>query len=639
MTFPENISTVKVVGRFLAGRVGAPTVTGSTAVPARVTVDFVPEVSKIPAPAAAPAPVTFYGGGLPGPVRGVLDYEGYLCTPDPENPDYPSQRGVYLIATDDESLAVMDWTWRVTVKADGRVLDSYPIAVPQDAVTLDLTLTAPVPSSEGYGLPQAEAAVAAASSAAVASAGSAQDAEDAAGRAETYAAGSVTAGTVTGDNLILTRHNGQTLNAGNVRGRQGEPGPNTVPTDQAIATNLTTPGTDTHTAADQAVAGFITGDTQSKQALDGVLNGQFNTRLANANKVSYSTEYVPAAAGYPAHYVTKVAGGTKGGSIVRKFTTDDSLSPTPPRSTLDQRYAKHKAQILINATGYRLGGWWENQLIGLQIKDGTIIKGWDNEPDEDRGREAVVFMRDGSLRIYDETVTPEQVVAEGGWNSFSWGAAVYREGAVTGFRQYARYAVISGRQLIGDDTAGNLLIVTVPGVTDVSGAVGDHMVAIGERLGVRNLYILDGGGSAQTMVGGQYLVASSDGAPRPTPDALAIYAPSSGPYLDTGWVPLVLAAGFAAEGSPAPAVRKQDGKTMIRGLVKPTSGDFPTTTVKVADFPPGFAPAYWVYRRTASSSMAVTAQVVARSGTGGIELNHSSTGSIWTALDPVEWTN
>lgn len=50
--------------------------------------------------------------------------------------------------------------------------------------------------------------------------------------------------------LVLTRNNGQTVNLGKVEGDQGLPGPNAVPSDEAVATYLGTAGTGTQAAAD-----------------------------------------------------------------------------------------------------------------------------------------------------------------------------------------------------------------------------------------------------------------------------------------------------------------------------------------------------------------------------------------------------
>lgn len=259
MSFPENITTVPITGRLLAGTVDGPNpTTKRSAVSARFLVEFTPEVTKIPAPEADGGPTTFYrGGGLPfAPVMGVVDSRGYLCTPDPDNRAIPLFEGVRLIATDDAALSVKDWTWRVTIRTlDGKTVESYPIAVPAAAAVngLDLTNLAPVPSTPGYGIPQAEAAAA---MAAQNSTKALQSVERAEATVEAVAEKALTSGAVVGDDLILSRQNGGTINAGNVRGPQGIPGPNTVPTEVAIAAFVESAGID-RPALDAAYASFV----------------------------------------------------------------------------------------------------------------------------------------------------------------------------------------------------------------------------------------------------------------------------------------------------------------------------------------------------------------------------------------------
>lgn len=60
------------------------------------------------------------------------------------------------------------------------------------------------------------------------------------GRMLAIEAGSVVSGAVSGDNLILTKHDGSTINAGNVRGPQGVTGAGVQPTTLAAGVNLNT---------------------------------------------------------------------------------------------------------------------------------------------------------------------------------------------------------------------------------------------------------------------------------------------------------------------------------------------------------------------------------------------------------------
>lgn len=184
MDLPVNVSTGEVVGRYIADVIdGADTNLDPDARPVRGRIVFTASVPYLPNPTAAPAPVTI----MRVPIIGVLDADGYLCTPYPGTLE-PQYRGVRLIATDDPDLSVEGWTWDVTYMFDP--IDGYKIAIPAHGFTLpsgttvDLTKVAKVPSSPGYSLPQAEAAALRAEEAALSSAQDSAAAVAAALRAE-----------------------------------------------------------------------------------------------------------------------------------------------------------------------------------------------------------------------------------------------------------------------------------------------------------------------------------------------------------------------------------------------------------------------------------------------------------------------
>ena len=157
--FPAELSTGMVHGRFIVAVIDSedegqePDV-----VPAQGKVAFKASVGYIPVPVATGGPVTV----MKGPIMGVLDDDGYLCTPHPTTGD-PMYRGVRLISTDDPDMAVTDWTWNAdyrleAVNGNSMQIPAHSFALPSGA-EVDLTTLVKVPSSPGYGLPQAEAAV------------------------------------------------------------------------------------------------------------------------------------------------------------------------------------------------------------------------------------------------------------------------------------------------------------------------------------------------------------------------------------------------------------------------------------------------------------------------------------------------
>lgn len=252
---------------------------------------------------------------------------------------------------------------------------------------------------------------------------------------------------------------------------------------------------------------------------------EINRDNADLVNRAYSVQHVRGTNDLPEHFFTTLRKGAGIPYGISRAIGGNSTDPVIPLETVDTFYARTKASVISSGSGVRLGGPNEGQNIGLSIFEGQLIKGWDDFDGEDRGRESVVFMRDGSLKIYDETTPPEQIIADGGWNSFSWGSAVYRDGQITDFLSYLRYqSQLSGRQLVGDLFNGDLFLLTFPGKTDVSGANGYHMIDAVAGMGVKNMYVLDGGGSAQLMINGAYVVPSSDATPRPISDVLYFYA-------------------------------------------------------------------------------------------------------------------
>ena len=156
--FPAELSTGMVHGRFIVAVIdGEDEGQEPDVVPAQGKVAFKASVGYIPVPVATGGPVTV----MKGPITGVLDGEGYLSTPHPTTGE-PMYRGVKLLATDDPDMAVTDWTWAADYRfesVNGVTLQipAHSFALPSGTV-VDLTTMVKVPSSPGYGLPQAEAA-------------------------------------------------------------------------------------------------------------------------------------------------------------------------------------------------------------------------------------------------------------------------------------------------------------------------------------------------------------------------------------------------------------------------------------------------------------------------------------------------
>ncbi|GED04531.1 hypothetical protein AUR04nite_00630 [Glutamicibacter uratoxydans] len=183
MSVENTLQTGLVTGRFGVGVADGPDVGDDPdVIPAQGRIIFTQTIGHQPNANASP-PVTV----LRVPITGILDDEGYLCTPDPSDPLKAGQRGMRLFATDDPNGGVTNWTYKVSyafkpTNYGQPALNEHDMFLPAGS-TQDLTKVAPVPSSPGYGLPQAEAAAnraeASAQASAESSAQSAQSAADA----------------------------------------------------------------------------------------------------------------------------------------------------------------------------------------------------------------------------------------------------------------------------------------------------------------------------------------------------------------------------------------------------------------------------------------------------------------------------
>lgn len=131
---------------------------------------FTPSVPYIPFPTAEPEPfVLLRGNGI----RGIINSDGYICTPDAEDPEKPAAKRMVLWATNSPGAAVQDWTWQAVFRLygpDGKTLgDVIPASnflLPAGSV-LDISVPLKVPGSPGIGVEQAISLVAAAEAAAV----------------------------------------------------------------------------------------------------------------------------------------------------------------------------------------------------------------------------------------------------------------------------------------------------------------------------------------------------------------------------------------------------------------------------------------------------------------------------------------
>lgn len=291
---------------------------------------------------------------------------------------------------------------------------------------------------------------------------------------------------------------------------------------------------DTLTTSVTALAGTVAGN---KVATDSALSDKAHIQAPNRG---YSVEYVNGGANRE-RYIVRLSRGAVSGPVVQHKQANDSLSPSPARDSMANLYAATRAGFMVNAGGWRS----TDQRMGLAIQDGVLIQGWDTTGDG-LGVESAVFMKDGSLRIYDSSTPPATILADGGWNASSFGRALYKDGVlnpVVGTE--ARYASQrSARNLVGVTNGGTILFIMYPGKTDVSGPIMSEIISDVAGLNIKHLYYLDGGGSSQMWIEGVPLVRSSDpGGTRNVTDVYHFNAPRTSKVPSRGFVDIPLTTG------------------------------------------------------------------------------------------------
>src|SRR5919205_542786 len=169
--------------------------------------------------------------------------------------------------------------------------------------------------------------------------------------------------------------------------------------------------------------------------------------------------------------------------------------------TTSEIAAAHSAIFAIN------GDYYGFRDTGIVIRNGVTYR-------DEGARQGLAFYRDGTVKVYDETVTnAQQLVADGVWNTLSFGPAIVQDSRVvegvedvevdTNFGNHS----IQGEQprtAVGLIDTNHLVFVVVDGRSPgySVGVTMTGMARIMKDLGARTAYNLDGGGSSTMYFNG-----------------------------------------------------------------------------------------------------------------------------------------
>ena len=254
-----DIGSNMIVGQYGIGVIDGPDEDKKQdIIPLSGTITFSPSITNI----IAGTPGESVGIAL-AVVKGVLDEEGWLCTPGPDGVT-PMYRGVSLFATDGSGMSNKNWTWSVVYRFG--VINGATPTIPAHALSvttnvlgpedeINLPDFAPVPSSPGIGTPQALALLARAEAAADASATNALQAAAVALQVKADADSG--------------KFNGTPGAPGNP-GDPGKDGSNVIPTDQAIAGNILDPQTETARALSGTIGDQINSRAEAQMRIENI---------------------------------------------------------------------------------------------------------------------------------------------------------------------------------------------------------------------------------------------------------------------------------------------------------------------------------------------------------------------------------
>lgn len=172
---------------------------------------------------------------------------------------------------------------------------------------------------------------------------------------------------------------------------------------------------------------------------------------------------------------------------------NDAYDATELESTISFAHRKN-ATLAVNCGIFDIEA---GKPIGVLIKDGRIVR--TGVPSEDK-YQYLAIMLDGSFRVYPRTTTAGQMLQDGVTDAVCIFASLITNGVIAEQTDLR----LEPRQSIGVRADGSVVIVTVDGRKpgeDIGMSYG-QLANIHMEQGSVNAWILDGGGSASTVLRG-----------------------------------------------------------------------------------------------------------------------------------------
>ncbi|MFS0699566.1 phosphodiester glycosidase family protein [Cellulomonas sp. 179-A 4D5 NHS] len=173
------------------------------------------------------------------------------------------------------------------------------------------------------------------------------------------------------------------------------------------------------------------------------------------------------------------------------------------------------------------GDYYGFRDTGIVIRNGVAYR-------DEGARQGLAFYTDGRVEVYNETTTTaEELLADGVWNTLSFGPALLEDGqVVAGVDEVEVDTNVGNHSIQGDQPrtavgvldTNHLVFVVVDGRSPgySAGATMTELAEIMQDLGATTAYNLDGGGSSTMVFDGAVVNQPSQGRERGTSDILYV---------------------------------------------------------------------------------------------------------------------
>lgn len=240
--------------------------------------------------------------------------------------------------------------------------------------------------------------------------------------------------------------------------------------------------------------------------------GAASTEAAATDAVVTDTSYTSDAAGITISTVTTGSGDSTVTYYVADVVLDDA-------TTLRSAFAENAFGENITETTSTIaedngavfavnGDYYGFRDTGIVVRNGVAYR-------DEGAREGLALYTDGTVQIYDETTTTaDELVADGVWNTLSFGPAIVADGEVVdGIEDVEVDTNVGNHSIQGDQPrtavgvvdTNHLVFVVVDGRSAgySEGVTMTELAEIMQGLGATTAYNLDGGGSSTMYFDGE----------------------------------------------------------------------------------------------------------------------------------------